>query len=148
MANVEEIAKTVNEMSETERSQVLLEVISKSNVLWLKDFVKAFEEKFGITALAPMMAAPAGTTAGAAAGTTAPAETSEEKTIFDVILKDTGLNKIQVIKAIRTLTNLGLKEAKTLVDTAPQPVKTAVPKEEAQKIIKELEAVGAKAEMK
>jgi large subunit ribosomal protein L7/L12 len=143
MPTVDDVVKTVHEMGEAEKSQVLLEVISKSSVLWLKDFVKSFEEKFGVTASAPMMAMPA---AGAVAAPSA--EAAEEKTIFDVILKDAGPNKIQTIKVVRTLTNLGLKEAKDLVDKAPQPIKTGVSKEEAQKVIKELETAGAKAEIK
>jgi ribosomal protein L7/L12 len=76
------------------------------------------------------------------------AEKKEEKSTFDVILQDAGANKIQVIKVIRAITNLGLKEAKTLTDTPPQPVKTGVPKEEAEKILKELAAAGAKVELK
>lgn len=146
MASVEEIVKTVNDLNEAEKNQVLLEVISKSSVLWLKDFVKAFEEKFEVTAMAPVMAASAGM--GVPAGAPAPAEAAEEKTTFDVILKDVGPNKINTIKAVRALTNLGLKEAKTLVDTAPQAVKTGIPKEEAQKMLKELETAGAKVELK
>ncbi|MBI4713030.1 MAG: 50S ribosomal protein L7/L12 [Planctomycetes bacterium] len=81
-------------------------------------------------------------------GAAAAPAADEEKTTFDVILKDGGPNKIQTIKVVRTVTNLGLKEAKTMVDTAPQPVKTGLPREEAEKIVKELEAAGAKAEVK
>ena len=145
MPKVEEVVETMKGLGDDEKNQVLLELISSSSVVWLNNFVKAFEEKFGVTAMAPVVAA-AGV--AGAAGAPAQAEAAEEKTSFDVILKDIGPNKIQVIKAVRALTNLGLKEAKTLVDTAPQPVKTGVPKDEAQKMIKELETAGAKAELK
>lgn len=144
MPKVEELVATMKGLNDDEKNQVLLELISSSSVVWLNDFVKAFEEKFGVTAMAPVMAAGA----GAAAGAADQAEAAEEKTSFDVILKEFGANKIQVIKAVRALTSLGLKEAKTLVDTAPQPVKTGVSKEEAQNVIKELETAGAKAELK
>lgn len=142
MANVEELIKSVQGLEEPERNQLLLEVISGSSVLWLNNFVKAFEEKFGVTAAMPVAAA------GAGAAVAGAAEVAEEKTAFDVVLKEIGANKIQVIKVVRAVTNLGLKEAKTLVDTAPQPVKTGIPKEEAEKILKELDAAGAKSEIK
>jgi len=130
-------------LKDEEKNQVLLDVISGSSVLWLKDFVKAFEDKFGVTAAMPMgMVGTAAPAAGAAA------DKAEEKTTFDIILKDAGPNKIPVIKVVRTITSLGLKEAKDLVDKAPQPVKTGIPKDEAEKIKKELEATGAKVELK
>ncbi|MBI5779622.1 MAG: 50S ribosomal protein L7/L12 [Planctomycetes bacterium] len=134
----------VKTLKDEEKSQLLLEVISNSSVSWLKDFVKSFEDKFGVSAAMPVMAA-AGPAAAAGAGE---AEKKEEKSSFDIILQDAGANKIQVIKVIRAITNLGLKEAKTLTDTPPQPVKTGVPKEEAEKILKELAAAGAKVELK
>jgi len=144
MPTVTEMTENIKTLKDEEKSQLLLEVISGSSVIWLKDFVKAFEDKFGVTAAMPTVVA-----AGpAAAAPTEQAEAKAEKTTFDVILKDAGSNKIQVIKVIRTITNLGLKEAKTLTDTLPQPVKTGASKEEADKIVKELEAAGAKVDVK
>jgi len=108
-------------------------------VMELNDLVKAIEEKFGVSAAA--MAAPAA--GGAAAGAAA-----EEKTEFDVILAEVGANKVSVIKAVREITGLGLKEAKELVDGAPKPVKEGASKEEADAAAKKLEEAGAKAEVK
>ena len=119
-----------------------LELISDMTVLELSELVKAAEEKFGVSAAAPVAAMPA---AGAAGGA---AEEEEEQTSFDVILKATGAQKIQVIKVVRVHTTLGLKEAKALVDGAPNPVKEGATKEEAEKIKGELEAVGAEVEVK
>ena len=116
----------------------LIETVKNMTVLELNDFVKALQEEFGVSAMA--MAAPA-----AAA---APAEEVEEKTTWDVILTAPGAEKIQVIKVVRQLTNLGLKEAKELVDSAPQPVKEGANKDECAKIKAELEAVGASVEVK
>jgi len=113
-------------------------------VLELSQLVKALEERFGVTA-APVAVA-AAPAAGAAPAAAAPAE--EEKTEFDVILSDVGPNKIQVIKVVRELTQLGLKEAKDLVEAAPKPVKQGVAKQEAETIKQKLEAVGAKVEIK
>ena len=144
MPTITEVMENVKTLKDEEKSQLLLEVISGSSVIWLKDFVKSFEDKFGVSAAMPMMAAAGPASAAAGEG----AEKKEEKTSFDVILTDTGANKIQVIKVIRAITNLGLKEAKTLTDTPPQPVKTGVTKEEAEKILKELAAAGAKVELK
>ena len=137
---VAEVLTHVQGLNEDERTDLLLTVIGESNVLWLSKFKKAFEDKFGVTAAAPMMAMPTGPAAAA--------EKPEEKTSFDVILKEAGANKIAVIKEVRAITNLGLKEAKQLVDEAPKPVKTGVPKDEADKLMKQLEAAGAKCEMK
>ena len=117
-----------------------LDLISTMTVLELSELVKAAEEKFGVSAAAPMAALPA-----AAA---APAEEVEEKTSFDVILKATGAQKIQVIKVVRAHTTLGLKEAKALVDSAPAAVKEGATKEEAEKVRAELEGVGAEVEVK
>lgn len=142
MPAVTELIESARGLKDDEKNQLLLEVISSSSVLWLKDFVKAFEDKFGVTAAMPMGVV------GAAPAAAASAEKAEEKTTFDIILKEAGPNKIQVIKIVRAITNLGLKEAKTLVDTAPQPVKTGIPKDEAEKIKKELDAAGAKVEIK
>ena len=119
----------------------ILDAIAEISVLQLSELVKAFEEKFGVTAAAPaamMMAAPA--------GEAAPVE--EEKTTFDVVLTAVGGQKIQVIKVVRELTALGLKEAKELVDNAPKAVKEGVSKEEADKMKATLEAQGATVELK
>ncbi|NLN76738.1 MAG: 50S ribosomal protein L7/L12 [Armatimonadetes bacterium] len=122
----------------------LIETVKSMTVLELNDFVKALQEEFGVSAMA--MAAPmAGAGGGAAAGA---AEEAEEKTTFDVILTAPGGEKIQVIKVVRQLTNLGLKEAKDLVDSAPSPIKEGASKEDADKIKAELEAVGATVEVK
>lgn len=123
----------------------LIAAIEKMSVLELSQLVKALEARFGVSAAAPMMmgAAPA---AGAAAA--APAEPVEEQTEFDVILKSFGANKINVIKAVRALTNLGLKEAKDLVESAPAPVVQAVSKEAAADAKAKLEAEGATVEVK
>jgi large subunit ribosomal protein L7/L12 len=121
----------------------ILEAIGNMTVLELADLVKEMEEKFGVTAAAPVaIAAPAGGAAGAAA---APAE---EKTEFDVILKSAGDKKIQVIKVVRELTSLGLKEAKDLVDGAPKTVKEGASKAEAEEMKKKLEEAGGTVELK
>lgn len=120
----------------------LVKSIEEMSVLELSSLVKTLEEKFGVQANMPMMAAPMGA-GGAAAGAAA-----EEKTTFTVVLASTGGNKIAVIKEVRTMTSLGLKEAKDLVDAAPKPVKENVPKEEAEEMKKKLEAAGATVELK
>jgi large subunit ribosomal protein L7/L12 len=120
----------------------ILEAIGSMTVLELAEMVKDMEEKFGVTAAAPMMAAPV-----AAAGAGA-AAVEEEKDEFDVILKAAGEKKIQVIKVVRELTSLGLKEAKDLVDGAPKPVKEATTKADAEEIKKKLEEAGATVEVK
>lgn len=123
----------------------VLESIEKMTVLELSELVKAIEDRFGVTAQAPVVAAGAGPAPAAGA----PAEgAAEEKTDFDVVLSSAGDKKIQVIKVVRAITNLGLKEAKDLVDSAPKPVKEGVPKEEAEDIKKKLEEVGATVEFK
>lgn len=127
MANIEGMIKEIETMS----------------VLELSDLVKAIEERFGVTAQAPVMAVAAG--AGAAG---AGAAVAEEKTIFTVMLTAAGANKIAVIKEVRTITSLGLKEAKDLVDGAPKAVKESIPKAEAEEIKKKLEAAGATVELK
>ena len=119
----------------------VIEIIKGMTALELKELKEMFEETFGVTAAAPVAVA-----AGPAAGAAAPVV--EEKTEFDVILKNPGANKINVIKVVRELTGLGLKEAKDLVDAAPKPVKEAVSKEEADKIKAALEEQGAKVEIK
>ncbi len=120
----------------------VFEFIDNMTILDMSQFVKEFEERYGVTAAAPIAIA-AAPGAGAAA---APA--AEEKTSFDVILSAAGEKKIQVIKVVRELTGLGLKEAKDLVDGAPKPVKTGVAKEEAESIKAKLEEQGAKVEVK
>ena len=117
----------------------VIDFISNMSVLDLADLVKELEEKFGVSAAAPVAMAPA---AGSA-----PAE-AEEKTEFDVMLSEVGDKKIQVIKAIRAITGLGLKEAKALVDEAPKPIKEGVSKEEAEDIKKQMEEAGATVEVK
>jgi large subunit ribosomal protein L7/L12 len=127
----------------TEKMKKVMETIEAMTVLELADFVKALEDKFGVTAAAPAAVAAAGAAAPGAAA--APAE---EKSVFTVVLAAAGTNKIQVIKELRALTNLGLKEAKDLVDGAPKTVKEGATKDEAEKIKKQLEAAGAKIELK
>ena len=126
-------------MAEITKADVI-SFIEKMSVLELAEMVKELEEKFGVSAAAPVAVA-------AVAGPAA-AEVAEEKTEFDVILKNAGANKIAVIKVVRALTSLGLKEAKDLVDGAPQPVKTGVSKEEAEEAKKQLVESGAEVEVK
>ena len=123
----------------------ILDAISNMTVLELSELLKDFEEKFGVTAAAPV-AAFAGPMPGAGGDGGAPAE--EEKDEFDVVLTGAGDKKIQVIKEVRTLTNLGLKEAKDLVDSAPKPVLEKVAKEDAEKAKAQLEGAGAAIEVK
>ncbi|MGD0997079.1 MAG: 50S ribosomal protein L7/L12 [Thermoleophilia bacterium] len=120
----------------------LIEQIKKMSVLDLADLVHALEEEFGVSAAAPVAVA-----AGPAAGA-AEAEAEEEKTIFDVILQSFGEKKIEVIKVVRALTGLGLKEAKAVVEEAPKPVKEGVNKDEAEEAKKQLEAAGATVDVK
>ena len=122
----------------------LLDAFKEMTLLELSEFVKQFEETFGVSAAAPV--AVAGPVAGA--GAAAPAEEVEEQTEFDVVLTAAGDKKIQVIKEVRTLTSLGLKEAKDLVDSAPKPVLERVPKEQADKAKAQLEGAGASVELK
>ena len=127
----------------TKKMQDVMDTIGSMTVLELADLVKALEDKFGVSAAAPVAVAAAGAGAGAAG-----AAAAEEKTTFNVVLAAAGANKINVIKELRTLTNLGLKEAKDLVDGAPKTIKEGATKEEADKIKKQLEAAGAKVELK
>ena len=119
-------------------NEEILEAISSMSVLELSELVKAIEDKFGVSAAAPV----------AVAAAAAPAAAAEEKTEFDVILKDAGATKIKVIKAVRELTGLGLKEAKDKVDGAPSTLKEAVSKEEAEEAKKQLVEAGAEVEVK
>ncbi len=127
----------------SEKLEEMIKTIEGLTVLELSELVKALEDKFGVQANMPMMMAPAA--GGAAAGGAAPVE---EKTSFNVVLTGSGANKIAVIKEVRTITNLGLKEAKDLVDGAPKTVKEGVNKEEAEEMKKKLEAAGATVELK
>jgi large subunit ribosomal protein L7/L12 len=127
----------------SEKIQKLIEEVKNLTVLELSELVKALEEEFGVSAAAPVAVA-----AAPVAGGAAPAAAEEEKTEFDVILANVGQEKIKVIKVVREITGLGLKEAKDLVDNAPKPVKEGVTKEEAQSIKAKLEEVGADVEVK
>ncbi|MBN1913881.1 MAG: 50S ribosomal protein L7/L12 [Candidatus Omnitrophica bacterium] len=127
-----------------EKLDEMMKTIESMSVMELSDFVKALEEKFDVKANMPMMAAPMMAGAGAGAGAAA----AEEKSTFSVVLAGAGANKIAVIKEVRAMTSLGLKEAKDLVDAAPKPVKEGVPKEEAEEMKKKLEAAGATVELK
>ena len=123
----------------------VLETLGKMTVLELVELKKAIEEEWGVTAAAPMaVAAPGAATAGGDGG----GEPAEEKSAFDVVITAAGDKKIQVIKVVRAVTGLGLKEAKDLVEGAPKPVKEGVSKDEAEKIRATLEKVGAKVELK
>ena len=119
----------------------ILEAVGQMSVMDLNDLVKAFEEKFGVSAAAMAVAGPAGAGGGGAAA-------AEEQTEFTVVLADVGANKVGVIKAVREITGLGLKEAKDLVDGAPKPVKEGVSKADAEAAKKKLEEAGAKADLK
>jgi large subunit ribosomal protein L7/L12 len=123
----------------------ILEAIGSMSVFELAELIEAFKEKFGVTIAAPAAAAPA---AGGAAGGAAAVPAAEEQTEFTVVLKSAGEKKIQVIKEVRAVTSLGLKEAKDLVEGAPGVVKEGVSKQEAEEIRKKLEAQGAVVELK
>jgi len=120
-------------------NEQIVDAIAAKSLMEVMDLVKAIEEKFGVSAAAPVMAA---------AGPAAAAAPVEEQTEFTVVLKAAGEKKVEVIKAVRAITGLGLKEAKDLVEGAPQTVKEAVSKEESEKYKKELEAAGASVEVK
>jgi large subunit ribosomal protein L7/L12 len=126
----------------------LLEAIDGMSVLELSEFIKKFEERYGVTAAAPVAVAAAPAAGAPAAGGAAPAAGGEEQSEFTATLTEVGPNKIPVIKVVRELTGLGLKEAKDLVDAAPKPVKEGVGREEADKIKAALEEQGAKVDIK
>ena len=126
----------------TKRVEDALKLTEEMTAIELANYAKAMRDKFGITAT------PVAVSAGPAAGGAGAAPVAEAQEIFDVILSGVGTNKIQVIKEIRAVTSLGLKEAKDLVESAPKPVKTGIKKEEADEIKKKLEAAGAKVELK
>lgn len=132
-----------DEIKLTKKMEEVMKTIESMSVLDLSNLVKALEDKFGVSSIAAV-AAPLGVSAAAGGGQA----DAEEKENFSVVLTKTGDKKIQVIKEIRTITTLGLKEAKDLVDAAPKPVKEDVPKEEAEEMKKKLEAVGATVELK
>jgi large subunit ribosomal protein L7/L12 len=134
-------AKTKKKASSGATAAEIIESVKGMTVLELSELVKALEEEFGVTAAAPVAVAAPGVAAEAAPEV-------EEQTEFDVVLASFGSNKIQVIKVVRAITALGLKEAKDLVDNAPKPIKEAVTKEEAEKVKKELEEAGATVEVK
>jgi large subunit ribosomal protein L7/L12 len=144
-------AKTETAVAEKEKPKVqlskemesMIKNIEDMSVLQLSDLVKALEEKFGVSAAAPVAAMAVAGAPGAAAG-----GAEEEKSVFSVVLVDIGAKKINVIKEVRALTDLGLKEAKDLVEAAPKEVKEDIPKEEAEKMKKQLEAAGAKVELR
>lgn len=140
MAQVEEVVKSVLELTSDDRIEAMSQIVEGMSVLDLNSLVKAMQDRFGVSA-APMAVA-----VGPAAA--APAEAEEEKTSFDVILTGAGEKKIQVIKVVRELTGLGLKEAKDLVEGAPQPIKTGVGKDDADALKAKLEAEGASVEIK
>jgi len=129
-------------MAEIKRQDVLT-YLENANMLEVSELIKDIEEKFGVTAAAPVAVA-----AGPAAGAGAAAEPEEEKTEFDVVLISSGEKKIQVIKVVRAITNLGLKEAKELVDNAPNPIKEGIAKAEAEDIQKQIEEAGGSVELK
>jgi large subunit ribosomal protein L7/L12 len=141
MGNVAGLVDEAGKLTDEERTTFLAEFVAKQNVLWLSTAVKALEEKFGVKAAT-------GGGGGGAAAPAAAAAPAEAKTSFDVVLKNAGANKINVIKVVRAATSLGLKEAKDLVDKGGQAVKTGVPKEEADKLAKELKDAGAEVEIK
>ena len=127
----------------TIKSEDILKAIEEMSVMELVELISAIEEKFGVTAAAAVAAAPA-----AAAGDAAGGDAAEEKDEFDVVLSASGDQKVQVIKAVRAITGLGLKEAKDLVDGAPNTLKEGVKKEEAEEMLKQLSEAGATAELK
>jgi large subunit ribosomal protein L7/L12 len=129
--------------TKTMDKDTILEAIDQMTVLELSELVKAFEDRYGVTAAAPVAVAASGGGDGAAA-----AAPVEEQTEFDAVLTEVGANKILVIKAVRELTGLGLKEAKDLVDAAPKPVKEGVTKEEAEAVKEKLAEAGATVEVK
>ena len=122
-------------------NEELIEALSEKPIMEVVELVKALEEKWGVSAAAPVAVAAAG-------GAAAPEAAAEEQTEFDVVMSSFGENKVAVIKVVRTITGLGLKEAKDLVESAPSAVKEGVPKEEAEEIKKKLEEAGAKVDIK
>lgn len=128
-------------MAEGNAKDKIIELIKKLNIMELAELVKSLEEEFGVTAAAPV-------TIAAGAATTEAAKPAEEQTEFDVILSSAGAKKIQVIKVVRQITKLGLKESKALVDEAPKPIVQGVSKDEAEKVKEKIEAEGGSVEIK
>lgn len=141
-ATEQDVAQEAKEYSE--KVTEILDKVGEFTLMELSELVEAFEERFNVEASA--MAAPAGAFAGAAAAPAAEEE-EEEATEFDVMLKDFGDNKIQVIKAVRSMTSLALKEAKSVVEDAPSAIKEAIPKEEAEEAAEALEEAGAEVDV-
>ncbi len=140
----EEVVNSFQDLEDDQRREAFLKVVSESPVFWISDVVSSMEDRFDVSTSAPAVAAaPA---AGGGAGDEEEEE-EEEKAIVDVVLQDFGDEKIKVIKAVRGQTDLGLKEAKSLVDDAPNTVKEGVPTEEGEKIKEELEDAGADVEL-
>lgn len=142
-ADLKAIIKKISELNPADRKALGLEMVKNLTVLELSEWVKSMEQEFGVSAAAPVAAVAAAPGAAAAAG-----EAKAEKTTFSVILTSAGDKKIQVIKEVRAITSLGLKEAKDLVEGAPKPVKENVSKEEAEEIKKKLVAAGGAVEIK
>lgn len=141
-ADIKKSEETNNNLELSDSVKQIIEKVEKLTVLELADLVKALEDKFGVSAAAPVAAQAAMPAQGAGASQ------EEEKTEFDVILKDIGANKIKVIKEVRAATGLGLKESKELVEGAPKPVKEKIEKKDADALKEKLEAVGATVEIK
>ncbi len=142
-AEKEETIKDKPEIKLSQQAEDVVKAVESMSVLELSNLVKVLEDRFGVTASMPVMAA-----AAAPGGQAAGGAQEEEKTVFTAELTKIGAKKIQVIKEIRAITNLGLKEAKDLVDSAPKPIKEGIGKEEAEEIKKKLTAVGATVELK
>jgi large subunit ribosomal protein L7/L12 len=140
-AELKSILKKITELSPVDKKVLGLEIVKNLTVLELSEWVKSMEKEFGVSAAAPVAAVSAAPSAGAA-------EQKEEKSTFSVILTGIGEKKIQVIKEVRALTSLGLKEAKDLVEGVPKPIKENVSKEEAEEIKKKIVAAGATVEIK
>ncbi len=143
MAEVENLLKSIQELKTEERAKLGLEMIKSLTMVEISEWVKMMEEEFGVSAAAPVAVAAVGGAVAAEGGAAA-----EEQTEFTVILAAAGAKKIQVIKEVRAITNLGLKEAKELVDGAPKPVKENISKEEAEEIKAKLEEAGATVDVK
>lgn len=141
---IKEIIEAIANLSDDELVEIVSQAVPRMSVLALSNLVKKFEEQFGVSATAPIAAVAATPAIGASVAEAV----EEEKTSFDVILKNVGSNKIPVIKVVREVTALGLKEAKDLVDSVPKPVKEGISKNEAEAIKKKFEEVGASVEIK
>lgn len=140
---VKEVVEKVQALSEDQRTEIFVELISNSNVSFISNLAKKLEEKFGISgAVLATAAAPVQSQVGAKP------QQEEERATYDIFLKEIGAKKVEVIKIVKNITGLGLIEAKNLVEKAPTMIKTTVPKDDAQKIKKDLETAGAVIELK